>query len=82
MNISRTVGGFSFISNPHVRVLSFTAAENKSNEIKDGVRTTHPPTKVKRTMKPITDGFGMSWFKNGGRFNNALYEKIVEGFYK
>lgn len=82
MQVSRTVGGFSFISNPQVRVLSFTAEVKKDTEIKDGVRTIQPPTRVERIVKPITDGFGMSWFKNGGRFNHSLYEKIVEGFYK
>jgi hypothetical protein len=78
MNISRTVGGFSFISNPHVRVLSFTA-ENKSNELRGGF-TTVVSKEINTISRPkyptITKAMSYAWFR--GRFNKELYDSLME----
>lgn len=78
MNISRTVGEFSFISNPHVRVLSFTA-ENKSNELRGGF-TTVVSKEINTISRPkyptITKAMSYAWFR--GRFNRELYDSLME----
>ena len=78
MNISRTVGGFSFISNPHVKVLSFTA-ENKSNELRGGF-TTVISKDINNISRPksfgVTKAVASAWFR--GRFNRELYDTIME----
>lgn len=79
MNISRTVGSFSFISNPNVRVLSFTAVENKSNELRGGFVTViskdiATPSRPKYPI--LTKAMSYAWFR--GRFNNELYDSLME----
>jgi hypothetical protein len=78
MNIERTVGGFSFISNPNVRVLSFTA-ENKDNKLTGGF-TTVVSKEINTISRPIalgvTKAVSSAWFR--GRFNRELYDNLME----
>lgn len=79
MQVSKTVGSFSFISNPNVRVLSFTAEENKSNELRGGFVTViskdiSTPSRPKYPI--LTKAMSYAWFR--GRFNKELYDSVME----
>jgi hypothetical protein len=78
MNINRTVGGFSFVENPQVKVLSFTA-ENKTNELRGGF-TTVISKEVNTISRPsalgVTKAVASAWFR--GRFNRELYDTLME----
>ncbi len=84
---TRTIGTFSFIQNPNIKVIAIPRHEIKNPVIKTGFRTIFPKLNM---IKPsnnqgVTKAVSKEWFiqsRNPGNFNSLLYDSLMEVKYR